>query len=62
MLQNLFTVYSYLLPTYNIHPSVLLSLVLEGSLQATKEKSRHQPSHKTLIYNLFCLQDKLGQC
>jgi hypothetical protein len=32
-----------LVPTNNLHLYVLMSLVSEGTLQATKEKHEHQP-------------------
>ena len=48
--------------TWSLHPYVLVSLVQQGTLQATKRKPKHQLPDKPLSYTLSCLQDMLGQC
>lgn len=49
--------------TWNIHPYVLVSLVWEGTLQATYQKWNVNTISvtKLLTYNMPCLQDMLGQ-
>lgn len=37
-----------LVPERNLHPYALVPSVQEGTLQPTKKKSEHQPSHKIL--------------
>ena len=49
------------MPTWSIHPYILVYLVLEGTLQTIKTGMKHHSSYKTFDLILSCLQDMLGQ-